>query len=1602
MKAQLIALLTILALSLSPGTVNGLDCPGNATITEFFPPVATLDRGVLAQATVRLRNDAECQRKYWVGLSFAEPDAGIWPHGWYDIPPIETGLIEPGQETEVTFDFLIQWWMIPGDYTAVTALWEGFDEEENLMVEPRYHDMTLSSFHLGEYTESDVYGERVYPPHIVTSWDQPIVINQRLDQFQTFIDSEDIWGPKITIEEISPGRIRVSVDNSELQSIDYYMGVGRSQLILIAPNSAELSNIEYDIDGTTRMQWNAQLALSLATKITGPADNLIVYIVNEIRNKILSAALDWATDFLDPPPEYEYSYSDDYHLYSFDFDAPSAGTDYQTFQDCAIEFDVAYELGQPKPINIVADLRYALDLPVCPNASYITTGSAECKFLLQEFRVWLKLVPPPVVSVTLNGTERLEGSVTSILQGSNLSVDVSALHSYPIQSLQLTRNDEIVASSINEYLTYNWNTGGAEYGRYDFSVTTTIMDGTTSDFNFSVYVADPHQTDYSYSQDFAAGTKPMSICVSDLNNDGWDDVATANWESDDISVFLNDGHGAFEPALTYATQSYPYCIRALDVDNDNDVDLIVSNKDSHTLSFFINDGYGSFSLGRNQGVVSYPKAICIDDFDNDGYKDIALSGNDLQILLNDHDGSFISVAQYDPYFQAYNSGDIDGDGDVDLVLVGGLAGYVPSSVIIMSNNGDGTFANSANYSLGESDPKMADLADLDSDGDIDIITANYATFDVSVLRNNGDGTFQEPINYQLENRGQSISAVDINRDGLVDLVVGEYYLTVFFNEGNGALSAPVRFPTYGQCVKYDICTSDFDHDGDIDIAAANNPFCNCVTLYYNGQVPQPMDVSINPDADVSFGSVGVGHSRTLDAFSVANNGNNVATVSVMVGSPFEVVGDAVLTIQPHSSQNLTLRFTPASSNEYFGEVQIDCGLQQYTRPVSGVGVQYESRELWLLWDSDPDYSNPPFDDSLVLLNDIGAIGTSVTDINFSETIGGRRYLVTNPDGEGCWVALGGLWRCNNMGDRSSVYSNVENVCVDEEGTVYGLSYSLLSVFNQEGTLLNTQYFGSLGTDLVASARNNCLWTVGKDIRLYDCNLVHQFTIDPVAWYAVSVDIGQDGSAWIVERLHEQVSGSIDRLMRVTTSGEIAENIELSFKPSCVRVDRATGVVWMTGFGDNGGLYSYDPNVGDVTKIDSFDGWTLDIDRTTGLVACATRNADVRIYTKSGVLKWFGYEHPGLMQSWVAFAGTLPNAPVSIEARVTCDTVELAWPPVEGASGYCAFVDTDSAWCGTDTVCAVGGLDPVSHSFAIKAYNEYGYSALSDAIDATPVSTPGESQPLISPGVNHLDVLWPQNLAATRYELIMAAPTAAVDTITLMGRSDTSYSYVLPLDSNNLSISGLYSAELICTNDCGRSDALADSIELYHIAGQVVDRAQGDTLRNVWVFIGPGESRALSNVEIDSSLTNDDGFYRFVIAPGTYEIWRDSLSGGVYCVTVTDSSAEGKNFDVVTDVREIESSELPESFSLSQNYPNPFNPTTQIEFEIPKASFVEIHIYNMLGQQLRTLVSERLSAGRKVVTWDGTDDRGMPVASGVYFYRISTDGYAEAKKMILLK
>ena len=99
---------------------------------------------------------------------------------------------------------------------------------------------------------------------------------------------------------------------------------------------------------------------------------------------------------------------------------------------------------------------------------------------------------------------------------------------------------------------------------------------------------------------------------------------------------------------------------------------------------------------------------------------------------------------------------------------------------------------------------------------------------------------------------------------------------------------------------------------------------------------------------------------------------------------------------------------------------------------------------------------------------------------------------------------------------------------------------------------------------------------------------------------------------------------------------------------------------------------------------------------------------------------------------------------------------------------------------------------------------------------------------------------------------------------------------------------------------------------------------------------------------------------------------------------------------------VAAANVPLAFELEQNYPNPFNPTTTIRYALPEAAKVELKIYNILGQTVKTLVDEEQLPGFYRVTWDGKDEKGRNVASGTYLYQIRAGDFVKKMKMQLIK
>lgn len=105
---------------------------------------------------------------------------------------------------------------------------------------------------------------------------------------------------------------------------------------------------------------------------------------------------------------------------------------------------------------------------------------------------------------------------------------------------------------------------------------------------------------------------------------------------------------------------------------------------------------------------------------------------------------------------------------------------------------------------------------------------------------------------------------------------------------------------------------------------------------------------------------------------------------------------------------------------------------------------------------------------------------------------------------------------------------------------------------------------------------------------------------------------------------------------------------------------------------------------------------------------------------------------------------------------------------------------------------------------------------------------------------------------------------------------------------------------------------------------------------------------------------------------------------------------------VTDIDEDDIITLPKEYLLAQNSPNPFNPSTKIQFQLPKTDHVKLTVYNVLGQVVRKLFDEKLEAGSHSIIFDGKDNNGGDIASGIYFYRLEASGFTKSKKMMLLK
>jgi hypothetical protein len=230
------------------------------------------------------------------------------------------------------------------------------------------------------------------------------------------------------------------------------------------------------------------------------------------------------------------------------------------------------------------------------------------------------------------------------------------------------------------------------------------------------------------------------------------------------------------------------------------------------------------------------------------------------------------------------------------------------------------------------------------------------------------------------------------------------------------------------------------------------------------------------------------------------------------------------------------------------------------------------------------------------------------------------------------------------------------------------------------------------------------------------------------------------------------------------------------------------------------------------------------------------------------------------------------------------------------------------------------------------------------------------------------------------------------------------------------------AILIAAFLCAIPDAQGDitAVQVTPAEPTTVDEVSvhvsGDFLDSCWTVTGEALDR--HGIIIDILVRATDSWTHQSDLCGDAPVHYDSvyslglLEEGIYFVTVVedhdsqretpDTSILQFRVDAPTASDPSDPGSLPNRFALQQNHPNPFNAATTIAFTLERADRVRLVIYDLLGRRVKTIMDEDLSSGSHTAAWDGKDDYGADVTTGVYFYRLTAGNQVSSRKMVLLK
>ncbi|GAK55680.1 fibronectin type III domain protein [Candidatus Vecturithrix granuli] len=373
---------------------------------------------------------------------------------------------------------------------------------------------------------------------------------------------------------------------------------------------------------------------------------------------------------------------------------------------------------------------------------------------------------------------------------------------------------------------------------------------------------------FSDSGESFTGVYFSSVAWGDVDNDGdLDLLLTGTAASPVTTLYLNNGDGTFSP---HPSQSFPGVsdgsVAWGDADNDGYLDLFLTEPTGATL--YLNDGTGSFSADTSQSFPDVASSsVAWGDADNDGDLDLFLTGDTgdgyvAMLYLNDA-GSFEASSQVftGVYFSSVAWGDADNDGDLDLFLTG-YTGTSPVAKLYL-NSGTGSFEASSQSFTGVEWSSVA-WGDVDNDGDLDLLLTGFGTGYVATLyRNKGAGSFEATSQPFPGVFRSSVAWGDADNDGDLDLfLTGDtgdgYVATLYLNNGAGSFS--VSSESFPGVYAGSVAWGDMDNDGDLDLLLTGSIGGSQVAKLYQNDAS---DSNSAPTAPTTLNATTSGTDATL-------------------------------------------------------------------------------------------------------------------------------------------------------------------------------------------------------------------------------------------------------------------------------------------------------------------------------------------------------------------------------------------------------------------------------------------------------------------------------------------------------------------------------------------------------------------------------------------------------------------------------------------------------------------------------------------------------------------------------------------------------------------